>query len=1058
MGRKPNISYFSVILAFVCLTLVGLALIPKLSIKLSPSESLPQVNVNFSMQGSSPRVVEVEATSKLEAMLNRMKGVEEIGSSSGNGWGSISIRLDKHTDIDAARFEVSSIIRQTWASLPQNVSYPAISLKKVDENSDKPFLSYTINAQANPLVIQQYAEKQIKSQLSQIEGIYRIDVSGAMPMEWQMEYDYKQLEIEKIDVRNIRKAVSDYLNKEFLGTAVFKTDNGKQWIRVVVIPDNVTDFNPEDIDIKNVDGKIIKLGQLVKINRVEAEPQSYYRINGLNSIYVNIIANDDANQLTLSKEVKKHLANIQISLPLGYEIHPSYDATEYIQTELEKIYFRTGLSLLILFLFIMAVYRNVRYIFMIVISIFINISIALIFYYLLHLEIQLYSLAGLTISLTLVIDNMIVMSDQIIRRSNLKAFMPILAATLTTIASLSVIFFLEEKLKLNLQDFAYVIIINLIVSLFVALFLVPALLEKLKIVKNYQTKQVNGLKKIRKIRRYYYFDTLYTALCRFTCRWRKMIVACIILAFGLPVFLLPAKIEREDKWGMLYNETLGSEKYQNNVKPYVDNILGGALRLFVENVYEGSYFSERGETTLYVTASLPSNATLQQMNNLIQKMESYLSQFREIKQFQTTIYNAQQASINIYFTKENQKSNFPHILKSKLITRSLQLGGGSWSVVGLGDGFSNEVRQNAGSFRVEMFGFNYDELAKHAQVFKEKLMKNPRIQDVIINSEFSLFKDDYQEFSFDVNKEKLSQENIQPYQLYSALDAIFGRNIYIGQVHANEGAENIMLSSIQSNEYDIWNLYNIPVRIGERDYKLSELVRINKVQAPPKIAKVNQQYRLCLQYEYIGSNEQGTKSLKAMINEFQKQLPMGYTIKYSDSFWRWSMKDNNQYGLLLLIFVIIFFVSSVLFNSVKQPLSILSVIPISFIGIFLTFYLFDLNFDQGGFAAFVLLSGITINANIYIVDEYNNVRIRYPNISKIRAYLKAWNAKARPIFITVISTMLGFIPFLIGENKEAFWFPLAAGTIGGLFISLFATFMFLPMFMGVENKQNKKDK
>lgn len=1042
----------------MCLALVGLALIPKLSVKLSPSESLPQVNVNFSMFGSSPRVVEVEATSKLEAMLNRMKGVEEIASTSGNGWGSISIRLDKHTDIDAARFEVSSIIRQTWASLPQNVSYPAISLKKVDENSDKPFLSYTINAQANPLVIQQYAEKQIKSRLSQIEGIYRIDVSGAMPMEWKMEYDYKQLEIEKIDVRNIRKAVSDYLNKEFLGTAVFKTDNGKQWIRVVVIPDNVTDFKPEDIDIKNVDGKIIKLGQLVKINRVDAEPQSYYRINGLNSIYVNIIANDDANQLTLSKEIKKHLANIQTSLPLGYEIHPSYDATEYIQTELEKIYFRTGLSLLILFLFIMAVYRNVRYILMIVISIFINISIALIFYYLLHLEIQLYSLAGLTISLTLVIDNMIVMSDQIIRRGNLKAFMPIFAATLTTIASLSVIFFLEEKLKLNLQDFAYVIIINLIVSLFVALFLVPALLERLKIVKNYQVKQVNGLKKLSKIRRYYYFDTLYRALCRFTCRWRKMIVVCIILAFGLPVFLLPAKIEREDKWGKLYNETLGSEKYQNNVKPYVDNILGGTLRLFVENVYEGSYFSERGETTLYIIASLPSNAILQQMNNLIQKMESYLSQFREIKQFQTTIYNAQQASINIYFTKENQKSDFPHILKSKLITRSLQLGGGSWSVVGLGDGFSNEVRQNAGSFRVEMFGFNYDELAKHAQVFKEKLMKNPRIQDVIINSEFSLFKDDYQEFSFDVNKEKLSQENIQPYQLYSALDAIFGRNIYIGQVHAIEGAENIMLSSIQSNEYDIWNLYNIPVRIGDRDYKLSELVRINKVQAPPKIAKVNQQYRLCLQYEYIGSNEQGTKSLKAMINEFQKQLPMGYTIKYSDSFWRWSMKDNNQYGLLLLIFVIIFFVSSVLFNSVKQPLSILSVIPISFIGIFLTFYLFDLNFDQGGFAAFVLLSGITINANIYIVDEYNNVRIRYPNISKIRAYLKAWNAKARPIFITVISTMLGFIPFLIGENKEAFWFPLAAGTIGGLFISLFATFMFLPMFMGVENKQNKKDK
>ncbi len=154
----------------------------------------------------------------------------------------------------------------------------------------------------------------------------------------------------------------------------------------------------------------------------------------------------------------------------------------------------------------------------------------------------------------------------------------------------------------------------------------------------------------------------------------------------------------------------------------------------------------------------------------------------------------------------------------------------------------------------------------------------------------------------------------------------------------------------------------------------------------------------------------------------------------------------NQYALLFLIIAIIFFPASILFNSFKEPLAVIFVIPISYIGVFLTFYWFKLNFDQGGFASFVLLCGITVNASIYILNEYNQIRERIPAISPIRAYLKAWNAKITPIFLTVISTILGFIPFMLGTDKEAFWFPLAAGTIGGLIMSILGIFFYLPIF------------
>jgi len=94
----------------------------------------------------------------------------------------------------------------------------------------------------------------------------------------------------------------------------------------------------------------------------------------------------------------------------------------------------------------------------------------------------------------------------------------------------------------------------------------------------------------------------------------------------------------------------------------------------------------------------------------------------------------------------------------------------------------------------------------------------------------------------------------------------------------------------------------------------------------------------------------------------------------------------------------------------------------------------------------VLLCGITVNASIYILNEYNQVRKRKSLIHPYRAYLKAWNAKIVPIFLTVVSTVLGFIPFMLGTDKEAFWFPLVAGTIGGLIMSVIGIFLYLPVF------------
>ena len=272
-----GLSSFTLIVSFICLALVGLALIPMLPVKLNPSRSLPGFTVSYSMPNASSRVIEMEVTSRLEAMLARIRGVEKMSSTSGNGYGSITIDLDKHTDVDAVRFEASTIIRQTWSELPDGVSYPVIQMKVPERDAQRPFLSFTLNAPSTPILIQQYAEEHIKPRLARLDGVYKVEINGATPMEWQLEYDSEQLRRLGVTIQDITQAVENHYRREFLGTNdVSDGKGGRQWIRLALVPEgSASHFDAATIPVTTADGKILRLDELVKVTHIEAAPQSY---------------------------------------------------------------------------------------------------------------------------------------------------------------------------------------------------------------------------------------------------------------------------------------------------------------------------------------------------------------------------------------------------------------------------------------------------------------------------------------------------------------------------------------------------------------------------------------------------------------------------------------------------------------------------------------------------------------------------------------------------------------------------------------------------------------
>jgi multidrug efflux pump subunit AcrB len=101
------------------------------------------------------------------------------------------------------------------------------------------------------------------------------------------------------------------------------------------------------------------------------------------------------------------------------------------------------------------------------------------------------------------------------------------------------------------------------------------------------------------------------------------------------------------------------------------------------------------------------------------------------------------------------------------------------------------------------------------------------------------------------------------------------------------------------------------------------------------------------------------------------------------------------------------------------------------------------HFDQGGYASFILTAGLAVNATIFILDEAKQLGSNRWNKNLIKACV----LKFMPIMLTMISTCLGLVPFLIDGQNEVFWFSFAVGVIGGLLFSIFLVFIILPAFI-----------
>ena len=1040
MNPKPQLSSFSVIIVFACLVIIGVGFLPLLNIQLNPSNSVSKLSISYRWHDASARLVEQEVTSKLEGLFSAVKGIKTISSQSYKGSGNISIEYKDNVNLDAARFEIASLIRQVYPELPRQVSYPYISLNAAG-NKKSVLLSYTLSASASPVYIQKLAEEQILPALSKIKGVSEANVYGASPYEWEVNYRVADIQKLGIAATDISGKIGDFFRSQHLGKGNLSMHSGQTKETGIVLRfDRADSLSWETIPIKKVGSRVIHLGDIADIRFKEQRPNAYFRINGLNTVNMVIYAEPEVNTISVGDEVKAVINEIKGQLPSGYNIIKSHDTTDFLKEELTKIFQRTIFSLVILLTFVLVVSRQFRYLLLILISIVANLAIAAIFYYIFKVEIHLYSLAGITISFGIIIDNSIVMVDHLRHSGNKKVFLAILAATLTTTGALAVVFLLDEEQRLNLVDFAWVIMINLGISIAIALFLIPALMDK------FPLKTVKSKRFFKRKRKVVALSAFYLKFVRFNKRFAWLFIILMIMGFGIPIHWLPQEVEGESVWAEFYNSTLGNAWFQEDAKPILEKILGGSLRLFTTEVFENAYYSEPSRTTLQVRGNMPEGCTIAQLNEAMQKMENFISKFDEVEIFQTNIYDIYNAQITINFKPEHEFTSFPYFLKSQLESKAISLGGMDWSVTGVGRGFSNALGTGMKSERITLEGYNYDELYNYAELLQAQLLENSRIKEVEISGEVGWYSNVLHEYFLDFDNEQLAHKQVNMRNFYVFLQDRAYRN-YLSPVYFQNEMQRVVLASNQHEVFNIWSLNNEPITINDRQYKLSEFAALDRQRTGNNIYKYDQQYRLIVAYDFIGPHQLAKIVQEDHVEKVKSVLPLGYSVKADNWSGWWNKDDEKQYYLILVVIVIIYFTCAVLFESLLQPLVIITLIPISFIGVFLTFYLFDINFDQGGYASFIMLSGLVVNAGLFIVNDFNNYVKNYPSRPKLMIYIKAFNHKIIPISLTIISTVIGLVPFIWDGQNEVFWFAFASGVIGGLLFSIMAIILYLPLFL-----------
>ncbi len=988
-------------MVFLVLMVLGVYSFFNIPIEMAQRQEFPQLDIVTSWFGVAPEIMQTEITAPLEEKVATVKDVRKITSSSSIGNSRITLEFDKKTNMEFVRLALREKISEVRENLPYDV-IPRITYYVPEDFRFNPFLQYTISGDYSLHKLRELVKDKIEIGIGSIKGIASIDVTGGADPEIQILLDENKLKALSIHPYTISRALYQRIRTYPAGTVtkgsqefIFKVSDPVRGIREL-----------GDIVVARSGTNPVKLRDVADI--LPSFKDIYYinRINGQPTIRVTVTKEKGMSTLKVARAAKKKLDVIQQDLPPDLIFRVVDDESKEIQENLNEIYLLVGIITIVIFILVLIVLRSFRPSLLILSSILFSVLITFNLIYLFKVSINILTLGGLALGFGLFVDNSIVVFENVLRlrekgvspiqaaiQGSKEVFLPVLAATLTTMSVFFSFAYFQGRLKIYYLPLAIVITSALAASLLVSFSLIPAMSPKL-------------IKKRRKKTKKPPRDT-YEKVLRFFIRHPLEVV----LVVGLIFF--------------------------------------GAYKWFKSEVTIGSFFDFSSRQELGVTIGMPAGTPIERTDEVIQKFEEKVLESTYEKEMNSSIMS-DRAYLRIKFPTEIEYSYRPYLLKEELIQLATNFAGINISIYGF-DPQGYYSRVSSGPYlgsNIKFYGYNLKKLKEITSNLERDLKRNPRIKEVrISSSRFAWGNLDSFEYVLKLDREAMRQYNLDPSFLYYHIGSLIaGRAFSVMRTKIGGKEIDLSIKFPESAWIDMKNLQDSLIQTQGGEYvRLGEISSITENPVASSIDREDQQYQQTLMWEFRGPYKAADRYKQTVYDKLQ--LPPGFSAKIEDDFFMTEEEKGQLTFAIIFSLVIIFMILASLYESIIQPFFILLAVPLALIGVFVAFVLADFPFDSSAYIGVILLGGIVVNNSILLVDHINLKRKE--GLPLLDAVLKGARERIRPIFLTTSTTVLGMLPLVliqIETGRRRIWSSLALSAVGGLISSTIFILIVIPIF------------
>lgn len=1018
---------------FLGLTVLGYVSYQQLPVELLPNVELPTMTVQASSSSQmAPEFMENQVAIPLEGAIGTLEGIESIETNINRQQTSIVVYYSKGVNSNFAFLKLQEKINEIQSSLPEGVRV-SVSKQSVQQSSSQ-FMELQARGEGGVDRVRTLVDQYVEPELTNIEGIASVTVSGGRQRSIEVILDTKACEAYKITTSTIRNLLSQNNgSRTYVGNLKEKTTQ-----YFVHVSAEYTKVN----EIENLvvaDGPIL-LKDVAEIRFGEKEETSYSRVNGKDAVTIRLVNDSQANLIDLSKTTRSAIEKLNEKMAAReLEIVETSNSADQMETNIDQI---IELAIVggIMAIFVLWIFlKNLRIVSFVALAIPISIFTSFNLFYAFDISLNSLTLVGMALAVGMLLDNSVVVLENIYRlagkgyppgqavvQGTLEVWRSILASTLTTVMVFLPFLFSEnylvEMLGLNV---GVSIISTLFVSLVVALLFVPmasyALLKQ-KVSKNiFYEKVTTNMRMVQ----------IYLVLLKTCMRNPAATILGGVVVFFLAIFI--------------------------------------SLAISINTLEE----VETNQMTVYVT--MPSGSSLETTDNTVQQVEAKLEDLAEKKDIISSIQEGD-ATVTVQLKDDYEeiadrtfaeiKNDIQNRVKGiRASSISFQQGQSSRN-------FSGGSRNAMGSLQSLMgIGTNQEKIVLKGQDFTQ--LKN-------VGEDLQYFLDQLES----INSANLSISSNQPeVHMYFNPLVMTENNLTINNVTSELGSFSSQVSTgIQfkqgTDEYEIIISQKDDKELSEEErnrlqtrnmddlkrlevtdsqggiHQLQDFASVVYSSGLSGINRVNQEKQVVVNYSFVSEAADSKDLLTAYRYEVEElvanyNLPSGVAVEVVHE----ETDYSDFYFLIGSAVILIFMIMASVFESVALPFVLLFSIPLAAIGSLLALIMTNNTLlSSNTLIGFLILIGIVVNNGIILIDYTNILRAR--GFRRSRALMTAGLSRVRPILITAITTIVGMVPLAMGDAEyvSAIGAPFAIVVIGGLAFSTMLTLIFIPTFYsGLEN-------